>query len=111
MALLELLEDPGLMVNALLHARTVVGGDAVLTRISLQGQYTGGAVVTTDLLRTGTPAISLEATRRLKETIGRRGVLACQVTGPLALARTQRGPEEVDDFGGGIAEAARQAVL
>ncbi len=111
----QLQNDPGLMVNALLNTRQVTGVDVVLTRVDLSfsAQKSEGCGFTAELHRHGKAAVSLEATRRLREIIGKQAVLACQVTGPLTLARSYPGFQEAaaGEYEQSSLEAARQAVL
>jgi hypothetical protein len=115
-ALEELSGDPGLMVNALINAQKIIGGDAILTRIdmSLPESKKDRGVLADDFFLAGKPAVSLEATRRLKEIAGRQAVLACQITGPLTLARSFSVPgEDVVNEGDmkSNLEIARQLVI
>ncbi len=110
----HLQSDPGLMVNALLNTRQVTGVDVVLTRVDLSfaGQKNEVNFNAAELHRHGATAASLEATRRLREIVGRQAVLACQVTGPLTLARGCPGFQQAGGaFKQNVLESAQQAVL
>lgn len=100
--------DPGLMVNALVNTQRVIGGNAVLTRMDLMPGQTGAGADPANL-SSGALSVFLEATRRLKKTINRQTILACQVTGPMSLARKVAGAGMPEGSGG--AGGALQAVL